>query len=151
MLRVTHLKSAVDLLATVTMIAAGGLVVWRMYHSPSSAATSPQTPTVKELKNERIDSARITHTLGTGDVALVEFADYQCPYCARHAVQTFPDIKTKLIDQGMVRYVFINFPLTQIHPFAFKAAEAAECAAGQNKYWEMHERLFAHNTALTDA
>jgi protein-disulfide isomerase len=84
----------------------------------------------------------------TAKVTLIEFSDYQCPFCGRYANETY----TKLIDQyvktGKVRYVLRNFPLAQMHPLAEKAAEAAECAGEQGKYWEMHERLFKNQQAL---
>lgn len=77
-------------------------------------------------------------------VTLVEFSDYECPYCAtaqptvRRVLEQYP---------GKVRHVFLNYPLS-IHPFAPKAAEAALCAGEQNRYWEMHDRLFANQKAL---
>ena len=81
-------------------------------------------------------------------LTLVEFSDYQCPYCARHARETFPQIQRDFIDTGRLKYVFRDFPIATIHPDAFKAAEAAHCAGEQGKYWEMHERLFGNQTAL---
>jgi len=75
-------------------------------------------------------------------VTIVEFTDYQCPYCQRHATQTLVQIKNDYIDTGKVRYILKNFPLTQIHPQALTAAQVAECAGEQGKYWEMHEKLF---------
>lgn len=74
-------------------------------------------------------------------VTITEFTDYQCPFCQRHALQTMPGLK-EYIDSGKVRYILKNFPLTQIHPNAVIAGEAAECAGEQGKYWEMHDKLF---------
>ncbi|RUA17852.1 MAG: hypothetical protein DSY55_01335 [Clostridia bacterium] len=74
-------------------------------------------------------------------VTITEFTDYQCPFCQRHASQTMPGLK-EYIDSGKVRYILKNFPLTQIHPKAVIAGEAAECAGEQGKYWEMHDKLF---------
>jgi protein-disulfide isomerase len=81
-------------------------------------------------------------------LTLVEFSDYQCPFCARHVTQTWPKIMSEYVDSGKVKLVFRDFPLEQIHPQAFKAAEAAHCAGEQDKYWEMHDRLFANQRAL---
>ncbi len=75
-------------------------------------------------------------------VAIVEFADYQCPYCGIHANQTLPQIVTDYVKTGKVRYFFKDFPIEAIHSQAFKAAETARCAGEQGKYWEMHDRLF---------
>jgi protein-disulfide isomerase len=81
-------------------------------------------------------------------VTLVEFSDYQCPFCQRFFQATLPELKRDYIDTGKVRYVFRDYPLDQIHPQARKAAEAAHCAGDQGKYWEMHDRLFQNQQAL---
>ena len=81
-------------------------------------------------------------------VTLVEFSDYQCPFCQRFFAATLPTLKKDYIDTGKVRYVFRDFPLDQIHPQARKAAEAAHCAGEQGKYWEMHDVLFGNQQAL---
>jgi protein-disulfide isomerase len=78
-------------------------------------------------------------------VTLVEFSDFQCPFCQRVA-PTLKQVKEKYGDK--VRVVWKDFPLTQIHPQAFKAGEAAHCAADQGKFWEYHDRLFANQQAL---
>ena len=81
-------------------------------------------------------------------VTVVEFSDYECPFCQRHFANTLPALKKDYIDAGKVRYVFRDFPLDSIHPQARKAAEAAHCAGEQGKYWEMHDRLFKNQRAL---
>jgi len=75
-------------------------------------------------------------------VLIEEFSDFQCPYCALHVRETFPKIKKKYIDTGLVRYQFVNVPLRSIHPAAQKAAEAALCAGRQGNFWGMHDKLF---------
>ncbi len=89
-------------------------------------------------------------TLGRADapVTIVEFSDFECPFCQRHFTQTWPEIKRDYVDTGKVRYVFLDFPLEQIHFKARKAAEAAHCAAEQGRFWEMHDLLFAQNGNL---
>ena len=81
-------------------------------------------------------------------ITLIEFSDYQCPFCARHARDTLAEIDKAYVSTGKVRYVFRNFPIEGIHPLAFRAHEAAACAAEQGKFWEMHTRLFANPKAL---
>ena len=81
-------------------------------------------------------------------VTMVEFSDYQCPFCRRFATTVFPTIKREYIDTGKVRYVFRDFPLSSIHPQAQKAHEGAHCAREQNKYWEMHDLLFQDQKKL---
>ena len=81
-------------------------------------------------------------------LTLIEFSDYQCPFCARHSRDTLPQLEREYIASGKLKYVFRNFPIESIHPQAFKAHEAANCAGEQGKYWEMHDRLFANQNAL---
>lgn len=81
-------------------------------------------------------------------VTVVEFSDFQCPFCRRFFSSTFPELKRDYIDTGKVRYVFIDFPLEQIHPRARKAAEAAHCAGDQGKFWPMHDALFTSLAGL---
>jgi protein-disulfide isomerase len=75
-------------------------------------------------------------------IILLEFADYQCPFCARFYHQTYPQIDKNYILTGKIRFIFRNFPLERSHPYAFKAAEAAICAGEQGKFWPMHKWLF---------
>jgi len=80
-------------------------------------------------------------------VTLLEYGDYECPYCG----QAYVIIKQvqKYLGQKL-RFAFRNFPLTQVHPHAHQAAEAAESSGGQNKFWEMHDCLYEHQQALDD-
>jgi protein-disulfide isomerase len=84
-------------------------------------------------------------------VTLVEFSDYQCPFCARHVRDTLPQLQRDYIDTGKLRYVMRDFPLESIHPQAFKGHVAARCAGDQGRYWEMHDRLFARQAELQPA
>ncbi len=77
-------------------------------------------------------------------VTIIEFTDYQCPFCERHFRQTYPELKANYIDTGLVRYVFKDFPLMSIHPQALEAAQAARCAGEQEAYLGMHDMLFAN-------
>lgn len=90
----------------------------------------------------------VAFAMGSPDapVTIVEYTDYQCPFCSRHFAQTLPQLKAQYIDTGLVRYVIKDFPLTSIHPQAVLAAEAARCAGEQNAYLEMHDALFANQT-----
>jgi protein-disulfide isomerase len=74
-------------------------------------------------------------------VAIVEFSDYECPYCARHAKSVFIEVKEQFVETGKVRYLFANNPL-KIHQNAEVLAAAAICAGQQDHYWSMHDALF---------
>jgi protein-disulfide isomerase len=103
---------------------------------------------VAEALPKTIDIANEpTRGSGTAQVALIEYSDYQCPFCGRYVTDTFPKIEQEYIRTGKIRYVFRDLPLT-IHQQAFKAAEATHCAGEQGKFWEMHDRLFQNQKAL---
>jgi protein-disulfide isomerase len=84
-------------------------------------------------------------SMGSADapVVVTEFSDYECPACASVESQVIPELIKRYVDTGKVRFVYREFPLSSIHPNAQKAAEAAVCAGEQDRYWEMHDRLFA--------
>ena len=79
----------------------------------------------------------------TARLTLVEFSDYQCPFCRQHSTQVLPELAREYVKTGKVRYVFRDFPIASLHPQANRLHEAAHCAGDQGKYWEMHDRLFA--------
>ncbi len=83
----------------------------------------------------------------TALVTLVEYGDYECPYCAQ-AYMITKEIQERL--GSKLRFVFRNFPVTKIRPHAYEAALAAEAAAAQGKFWEMYDYLFKHGQATTD-
>ena len=107
----------------------------------------PEIRVLFSAPRQTVDLAASDPTLGStsAPVTLVEFSDFQCPFCQRVA-PTLKQIKQKYGDK--VRIVWKDFPLTQIHPQAFKASEAAHCAGEQGKYWEYHDQLFANQQAL---
>ena len=80
----------------------------------------------------------------TAPVTVYEMSDFQCPYCKRFAEETFPQIEQRYIKTGKVRWVFINFPLTHLHPHAVPAGELALCAARQEGFWAVHDLLFQY-------
>ncbi len=84
-------------------------------------------------------------------LTLVEFSEFQCPFCGRHVRETYPQLEKEYIQTGKVKYVFRDLPLESIHKNAFKASEAAHCAGEQGKFWEMHDRLFANQNSLEPA
>jgi protein-disulfide isomerase len=83
----------------------------------------------------------------TAPVTMIEFSEFQCPYCARFATTVMSDIKKEYIDTGKLRFVFRNYPLP-FHKYAAQAAEAAACAGDQGMFWEMHDILFQNHDKL---
>jgi protein-disulfide isomerase len=81
-----------------------------------------------------------------GRVTVVEYGDFQCPYCG----DAYPVVHTLLEQYNWVRYVWRHMPLVDLHPRSEAAAQASEAAAAQGKFWEMHDRLFENQQALSD-
>ena len=153
---VSLLWNVLDRATTVLVIVVSVTFLWMMLASsrlPGSAAPAGQRPPV-----ENIEGAGYVLDIGDAptqgdpeaDVVIVEFSDFQCPYCGTHARDVYPLIERAYIAQGRAKYVFQNLPLEHLHPQALGAAAAAECAFQQKRYWQMHERLFYHQTALSE-
>jgi protein-disulfide isomerase len=89
------------------------------------------------------------HIQGSADapVTLVEYGDYECPYCGA-AYPIVKEVQARMGDR--LRFVFRNFPITTSHPHAEQAAEAAEAAAAQDRFWEMHDALYENQKRLRD-
>jgi protein-disulfide isomerase len=148
---------ALDRLASAAMVTAsmavvvGVVLVWwpggRVEADPLSAGSAvvDQQP-VAELLLASLGTTVKGHD--TAKLAVIEFSDFQCPYCARYATGTHARIEQDYVDTGRVLYAFRNMPLDRIHPQAQKAAEAAECAGRQGRFWDMYDRLFANQSLL---
>ena len=105
--------------------------------------TSIDSGSVVEPLDERVDHVRGE----TGAPVILEYGDYECPY-SRQAFRSIERVEREL--SGNVRFAFRHFPLTQIHPHALAASAAAEAAARQDRFWEMHSLLFHRQKALDD-
>ena len=81
-------------------------------------------------------------------ITLIEFSDFQCPFCRKFYKETLPQIKKDYLLTGKAKLVYRDFPLVQIHPGATPAAEGAECAKEQGKFWEMHDAIFDEQEKL---
>lgn len=140
-----YLNTILNAVTALSLVIAAGVLSWRAYQA-TSRPSADQLP-VQTVGHLGIPQERITHVRGEGRLALVEFSDFECPFCARHATTTAHRIKTEFLNPGHVRHVFFHFPLAT-HPRAHKASEAAECAGAQGRFWEMHELLFESPTSL---
>jgi len=81
-------------------------------------------------------------------VTIIEFSDFQCPYCSKFYMQILPQLEENYIKTGKVRFIYKDFPLS-FHPLAQKTAEAAECADEQGKFWEYHNKIFSDQQYLS--
>lgn len=113
----------------------------------------PQAPSVGNAPPGRLQMKveKGWNSLGRADapITVVEFTDYECPYCKRFHRGAFAEIKRRYIDTGKVRWVTRDLPLG-MHPHALKAAQAVRCAGDQGKYWELYDALLSNDPAPTD-
>jgi protein-disulfide isomerase len=114
----------------------------------SRPAGPPGPPAVTGLV---LPAGGATRGSAKSPLTIVEYTDFECPFCARYARESYPLLIREFVDAGRVRYVVRHLPLESIHPNARGAAQAAECARQQGKFWEMHDRLFANPQALSRA
>jgi protein-disulfide isomerase len=127
---------------------AATLVFWLQTRAEIQSLRSAQRQLGTELaalRQDPIIDVAGAPALGPADavVTLVEFSDYECPFCVRHFTQTMPRLEQEFINTGKIRYVFKDFPIDQLHPAAIRAHEAGRCAAEQDRFWDMHRRLFS--------
>jgi protein-disulfide isomerase len=114
-------------------------------------AAAPQQAAADPLPTEPMDVSRDPFKgAANAKVAVIEFSDYQCPFCGRFEKDQYVQILRDYVDTGKVKYVWRDMPL-DMHPNAQKAAEAGHCAGAQGKFWEMHDRLFTNQQALAAA
>lgn len=136
----SQLRSLLDLLTTLVVLVAAGAFLWK-----TTVGSSTKLPAEKSIPipTEPVSLAGAPR-IGSPNarVAIIEFADFQCPFCARFAKDILPQIKAKYVDSARVLFAFRHNPLTQIHLHARTSAHASECAHQQDKFWAFHDRLF---------
>ncbi len=112
----------------------------------SGVVAPTSAPGVPALLQRQLDPLIGQRTKGsaTAPITIYEMSDFQCPFCRKQAVETFPIIDREYIATGKVRWIFLQFPLTQIHPNAAAAAEFSMCAAALDKFWPVHDLLFTY-------
>lgn len=128
------------IVALVGIVAAGGaFIVWKTQQKP--AAEPVVLPSVADSS---LAKQAHGYTIGSADakVEVIEFADFECPACGNFATITEPDVRKNLVNAGIIRYTFYDFPLVNAHLNTIPAAMSAACADDQGKFWEMHDELF---------
>jgi protein-disulfide isomerase len=121
-----------------SILVAGALAIAALIAMPAPAVQGSvaRADTLDFLLRQRSKGAE------DAPVTVYEMSDFQCPYCRRHALETFPELDREYVATGKVRWVFINFPIPQLHPNATAAAEFAMCAARLDRFWPIHDLLF---------
>jgi protein-disulfide isomerase len=131
-------KSFVALVLVLILAGAGGLAyLTGRQHAPAATIVDPNLP----------PAVAKGYTMGRPDapVQILEFADFECPACGNYSVVTEPDVRKRIIEPGLARVTYYDFPLPQ-HKNTLSASESAACANDQGKFWEMHDRLFQGQT-----
>ena len=133
----------------LAVIVIGGVLMFSGNSSTGNVADTG-TDTQPGIISASVDDDAI---LGdpNAEITIIEFSDYQCPFCRKFWTETLPLIKSEYIDTGKARLVYRDFPLTSLHPVAVKSAEAAECArdlGGDVAYFEMHDKMFEEQKIL---
>lgn len=152
MQRGERIRLYLDLIATLAIIAASATFVWTMLVSRRNApADAPSALDVGEIGETLVGvettPAPTSLRFGQARVVFIEFSDFQCPYCAQYARETYPQIEAELVRPGLLDYVFRHFPLSS-HANALAASEMVECAGSQGQYLAMRTRLFSSQEAL---
>lgn len=130
----------------------GGVLVGSMGETKTVQNTPQTMPTqipTQPSQNRIAVSTGDSPVLGSSNapVTMIEFSDFQCPFCSQYFTQTLPAVEKNYIDSGKVKLVFKNMPLENLHPNAKAAAMAAECANEQGKFWDYHNKLFANQNS----
>jgi protein-disulfide isomerase len=146
----SHWPRVVEYIATFTTIALGVALLWHL-RSPtaSAAAGAPRSIDVSPLDVVAIDSA-LTQGSPTAPVVMIVYSDFLCPYCGRFARETLPSLVKAYVTSGQAAISFKHLPIAT-HAGAFEAAQGTECAAKEQKFWVMHDLLFADQKAFGDA
>lgn len=106
-------------------------------------ATGSFTSAAAQLRDPDLVAAR-TKGSPTAPVTVYEMSDFQCPWCRKQAMEVLPHLEQEFIATGKVRWIFVNFPITDLHPNAGAAAEFAMCAAKADHFWPIHDLLFEY-------
>jgi protein-disulfide isomerase len=154
-------RNTLEKIETVAIVAATAAILWVLILKPfvTSGPIPSVTPAERTASNRHLPIEPVTglattrggatKAVGHPTVTVIEFSDFQCPFCGRYARETFEQFDREFVETGKVEYAFRHFPLERIHPLALRAAEAAECSRRQGHYWQMHDRLFAAQQDLS--
>lgn len=126
------------ILGIIALVGVGALVSQAI--GGGSAAMEPVEVAIDPAELARVQGIAIGPE--NAPVEIYEFADFQCPGCGQFAAFVAPLIKDRLVGEGLVRFVYYDFPLIQIHRNAFVAARAGRCANAQSRFWEYHDLLY---------
>jgi len=156
-------KIVLEIIATLLVIAVAAALLYRLTiggQPPAQAVRGradgprvlPSAPAPAPLPSDPVSLAdAAVKGSANAKVVLIEYSDFQCPFCGKFVRETLPTLDRKYVETGKVLLAFRHVPLQAIHPAAMPAAESAECARRQGKFWKMHDRLFESQQQLLTA
>lgn len=147
MFKASAVRQLFDFLVMLAMGVAAVIMIWRGVAAPppAGAASTPPKPAIEDISSSGLTTTLddvVTRGDANAPVVLIEFADFECPFCRKYSQDTFARVDEELVASGKVRYGFRHFPLEKVHFNAMAAARAAECASAQDKFWDMRSQLF---------
>ncbi len=158
---VVGVVSQVVMSVSLVILAGIAILLWKS-GSLLSGNTAPAAPTaqapsapeeITQLTDDQwkevVDGAKFVEGNVNAKVTMVEFTDFQCPFCSRYFTDTYGQLKAKYIDTNKIRYIVRNLPLS-FHKNAHISAQAAACAGDQKKFFEMHNKLFTNQAAWSE-
>lgn len=134
-------KTILDTTAAVAMIGASGAIAWRLFVPLDNTPPPTVTGAVPSEPISLLASSTARKGNPNASVVVIEYSDFQCPFCGAFAGQTLPALDREYVQSGKAQFVYRHFPLS-IHPFARAASVAAECSRRQGRFWEMHDGLY---------
>lgn len=139
--KTTMILISIIILLSLTISVLAGVYLGGQFLIPKAPDGTATTTTIQQRASVSADD---DPAIGdkNAPVTVIEFSDFQCPYCRKSYRDVLPQLKDNYVTTNKVRFVYRDFPLTQLHPGALPAAEAGECADEQGKFWEMHDKIF---------
>jgi protein-disulfide isomerase len=149
------IQRLVDAFGITATVAAVALLLWTFWPAHikwNSSFDGAAHETGSKPPREAVSLAgAATRGSSTAGVGMIEYSDFQCPFCTRFARETLPALLAEYVDSGRVLIAFRHRPMERIHPFAMEASRAAVCAQNQGRFWEMHDSLFAAPDQVNEA
>ena len=144
-------RSVLDLVTTVTMLLGSASIVALVATRYFSMPVRTPHATVDVIPKDPISLDRATvRGNAAATIGVLEFADYQCPFCAQIERTAIQPVVREYVEPGKIRLAYLELPLTQIHPLALNASKTALCAGNQGKYWPVHDALFGNHDKLDE-
>lgn len=141
-------RSALDIVTTIVMLLAAGTLLWVAMGAQRRPPQGDRNAEIPIPKDPLLLERTWTKGNAAARVGVVEFSEFECPFCQQFSAKVFPTIEREYIDRGHVLWAYRHFPLDSIHPLAVGAAAAADCAERQNRFWDMHHALFSEPRQL---